>query len=275
MMNQNFRKLFVFLLILTLSIGLVSKSDVYAKDNLDESTNTIYEDEIEASIVSGDGTSENPYILDYDKAPMFKEYIEEKAEQLIYSLNYSESVYSLSSMFDGVLNGTSHYSQTKGGYWNYKSDAPSVIYNGMIWMRKIEYISKADVLNYCAYLSSGSAAERFKGYIPDIAGFSASFAISYLVKKGISTAVATSLAAWAGCGTTFFAAAILLSEYSTFISEKPYLDARDAGKGLLHAQFYTSYQGQWYSHSLSDVWTSYSTAKEPNTYYGKGTYVSK
>lgn len=274
-MNLDFKKLVICMFAFTLCVGLVNKYDVYAKGDVNRNIDTIYEDEIDASIVSGDGTSENPYILDYDKAPMFKEYIEEKAKQVLYSLNNSESVYSLSSFFDGVLNGASHYSQTKGGYWNYKSDAPSVIYNGMIWMRKIEYTSNADVMNYCAYLSSGDAVERFKGYIPDIADFSASFAISYLVKKGISTAIATSLAAWAGCGTTFFAAAILLSEYSTFISEKPYLDARDAGKGLLHAQFYTSYQGQWYNHSLSDVWTSYSTAKEPNIYYGKGIYVSK
>ncbi len=206
---------------------------------------------------------------------MFKEYIEEKAEQVLYSLNNSESIYSLSSIFDGVLNGTSHYSQTNGAYWNYKSDAPSVIYNGNIWMRKIEYISKVDVIYTCAGFSSGSFINEFKGTIPVIAGKSLEYAISYLVKKGFSTAVATALAAWVGAGTTYFSAAILLSEFDTYMSQKPYIDARNAGKGIIHSQFYTSYQGQWYSHSLTDVWTNYPTAKEPNTYYGKGTYVSK
>ena len=69
--------------------------------------------------------------------------------------------------------------------------------------------------------------------------------------------------------------AILLAEVSNFLSQKPYLNARDAGKGLIHAEYNTSYQGQWYSHSLSEVWSNYPTAKEPASYYGTGTYKSR
>lgn len=62
---------------------------------------------------------------------------------------------------------------------------------------------------------------------------------------------------------------------SNFYSQKPYLKARDAGKGLIHAVYKTSYQGQWYNQSLSETWVASPTAKEPMSYYGIGVYKGR
>jgi len=72
----------------------------------------------------------------------------------------------------------------------------------------------------------------------------------------------------------------------------PYEAVYKAKKGLISCYYLTSYQGKWYSHSLSEVWSTYSTAKErqhptwpcremystakePGTFYGTGVYKSK
>lgn len=270
-MKVILKRLFVIISILSLSLGLINVRPVFA---IESDMDKIYEEEISKSIVSGDGTAENPYIINDKTAPMFSQYLDEKGKEAI-SLLQGTSIISPYGILDGVLSGKSHSSQTKGAYWVYTSNAPSTVSNGNIWMKKVEYVSKNDVINICAGFTSSSLIETFKGSITSIAGKGLSSAVDILVSKGFSKTVATSLAKWIGCGSTFFGAAIVLAEISNFFSQKPYLDARDAGKGLIHAEYNTSYQGQWYSHSLSEVWSNYPTAKEPGSYYGTGKYTSR
>lgn len=270
-MKTNLKIMFIIISILSLSIGIIKACPVLAiEPDMDE----IYEEEISKSIITGDGTAENPYIIDEETAPMFNQYLEEKGKEAIATLQYSDEI-TLYGVLDGVLSGTSHSSQTKGAYWVYTKNAPSAVSNGNIWMKKVEYISKSDVINICSGFASSSLINTFKGTISSIAGKGLTAGVNYLVNKGFSKAVATSLAKWVGCGSTLFSAAILLGEVNTFFSQKPYLDARDAGKGLIHAEYNTSYQGQWYSHSLSEVWSNYPTAKEPGSSYGTGSYTSR
>ena len=270
-MKVNLKKIFVIVSILSLGLGIINAYPVSA---MESDIDKIYEEEISKSIISGDGSAEHPYIINEETAPMFSKYLEEKGKKAISSLQGSNEI-SLYGILDGVLSGKSHSNQTNGAYWNYTKNAPSTVSNGNIWMKKVEYISKKDVINICAGFTSSSSINTFKGSIASIAGKGLTAGIEYLVKKGFSKAIATSLVKWVGCGSTYFGVAILLAEVSNFLSQKPYLNARDAGKGLIHAEYNTSYQGQWYSHSLSEVWSNYPTAKEPASYYGTGTYKSR
>ena len=209
-MKTNLKIMFIIISILSLSIGIIKACPVLAiEPDMDE----IYEEEISKSIITGDGTAENPYIIDEETAPMFNQYLEEKGKEAIATLQYSDEI-TLYGVLDGVLSGTSHSSQTKGAYWVYTKNAPSAVSNGNIWMKKVEYISKSDVINICSGFASNSLINTFKGTISSI-----------------------------------------------------------AGKGLIHAEYNTSYQGQWYSHSLSEVWSNYPTAKEPGSSYGTGSYT--
>ena len=45
--------------------------------NAEASMEEIYDKELETAIISGTGTEDDPYILDYSKAPMFTEYMVE------------------------------------------------------------------------------------------------------------------------------------------------------------------------------------------------------
>lgn len=207
-MKTNLKKMLIIISILSLSIGIIKACPVLA---IEPDMNEIYEEEISKSIITGDGTAENPYIIDEAIAPMFNQYLEEKGKEAIATLQYSDEI----SLY-GVLSGTSHLSQTKGAYWVYTKNAPSAVSNGNIWMKKVEYISKSDVINICSGFASSSLINTFKETISSI-----------------------------------------------------------AGKGLIYAEYNTSYQGQWYSHSLSEVWSNYPTAKEPGSFYGTGSYTSR
>lgn len=121
---------------------------------------------------------------------------------------------------DSVLNGKSHYNQTNGGYWKYSSGKPNEIYNGQVWIKKIAYLSKQDVINKCATFTSSSFIQTFKGAINDLTKLSLTAGINYLVQKGFSKTTAKSLAKWVGCGSTFFTAAVLLVEVNTYFSQK-------------------------------------------------------
>ena len=46
--------------------------------NAEASMEEIYDKELETAIISGTGTEDDPYVLDYSKAPMFTEYMVEK-----------------------------------------------------------------------------------------------------------------------------------------------------------------------------------------------------
>lgn len=263
------KKLLFILLSCFMCVCLVQPATAHSS-NIDK----IYENEIKKSIITGDGSAENPYILDKESAPMFTQYLEEKGQEIVMNMQ-NENTISSYVIVDSVLNGKSHSDQNNGGYWKYSSGAPNVIYNGNVWIKKVEYLSKQDVINTCSTFTSSSFIDRFKDSINDIATLSLTSAITYLTKKGFSKTAAESLAKWVGCGSTYFSIAIILSELNSYFSQKPYLAARDAGKGLVHTEYSTSYQGSWYSYSISEVWTNCPTAKEPASYCGQGVYKSR
>lgn len=142
-------------------------------------------------------------------------------------------------------------------------------------MKSVEYMTYNEVKNMVAGFNSSSYVSVFKGSITEIAGWSLTKAVNHLINKGIQKSIATAFATWLGCGTTFIGAYLILEEYSTFTKQRPYIRAHEAGVGLIHAAYNTSYQGKWYGHSASDLWPTYPIAKDPGIMYGKGTYVKK
>ena len=57
---------------LALSLSMMATTlPIYAKENKD----SIYENELNEAILSGSGTENDPYIVDYEKAPNFHEYV--------------------------------------------------------------------------------------------------------------------------------------------------------------------------------------------------------
>lgn len=264
------KKLLIVMTSVAICMGMFQINPVNAI-NMDK----IYELEIENSILSGDGSAEKPYILNSETAPNFTEYMENQVRVALDPIQ-SELDISTYGIMDGVLSGKSHTNQTKGGYWSYKSGAPSTVSNGNIWMRSVEYVSKEDAKNVFTALSVSSTKDKFLGALSSILGSKTlATAVSKLTAKGVSKTVATSLCTWLGFGGSAIAGYLLVSDVKDWVKKAPYEAAYKAKKGLISCYYYTSYQGKWYSHSLSEVWSTCPTAKEPAKYYGTGVYKSK
>ena len=269
-MKNKFVKTIILSSILTLIIGTFQIPFVSA-NNENVNLNKVYEQEIERSIISGDGSAEHPYVLNTEIAPKFTEYMERNGQKALNLIQENSGI-STYGVMDGVLSGKSHANQTKGGYWIYKSGAPSAAYNGNIWMKSVEYVSKDHAKNVFLALSIFTMKDKlFK--VLEFKTLEAT--VSKLTAKGISKTVAISLCTWLGIGGSAIAGYLLVSDVNDWVKKAPYEAAYKAGKGLISCYYLTSYQGKWYSHSLSEVWSTYPTAKEPGTFYGTGVYKSK
>ena len=234
----------------------------------------IIEEELKVAIISGDGSAEKPCVLNTEIAPKFTEYMESQVRMALDSMQSTSDI-STYGIMDGVLSGKSHTNQTKGGYWIYSSGAPSAAANGNIWMKSVEYVSKEDTKNIFTALSVSSTKDKVLNILSSILGSKTlAVAVSKLTALGISKAVATSLCTWLGFGGSAIACYLVLSEVNDWVKKAPYEAAYKSNKGLITCYYLTSYQGKWYSHSLSEVWSTCPTAKEPAKNYGTGVYKS-
>lgn len=260
---MNIKKAMLSILTITMVSGSIGMKNISALTTNDDK----YDEEIKDAIVAGDGTFDNPYVLDFSKAEEFHKYLEK-----VTNTSHDKMARNTN---DNLLRGTSHNNQTKGAYWNYKSGGGNAMYNGATIVRKVEYVSKQDVVEICASFASASFINTFKATIGEAAGKSLQKGIEVLVKKGFAKTAATSLAKFIGCGSTYFQVAVLVAELNTFFQQKPYVTAKNQNKGVTHTEYQIAHQGNWFSYSNTDVWTNYPTAKEPFSDYGKGTFVSR
>ncbi len=229
-------------------------------------------EELEVAIISGDGTAENPYVVDYDKAPHFKEYIDRLDQKVLASLHGEVPL--TRGVLDGVLSGTKHTGQTKGGSWVYTRNAPSLSVNGNIWMKAITYQSKVDTKAVYNLKRDTYQWNRVKEIGSTIASKPASDAYTMIVNTGIAGSTATALLRGLGKINAVFTAITFLEFFNDYLVLNRYNTAVSKGYGMIHAIYNTSYNGSWYSHTLEDTWTTADTVYEPGSYYGTGTYKS-
>lgn len=232
----------------------------------------LIDNELKVAIILGDGTADNPYVVDYNKAPHFKDYMDALDEKIISSLHGKAPA--TRGIFDGVLVGAAHKSQSNGGCWVYKSGAPSTSVNGNIWMEAVTYQSISDTKEMYKLRNDKYQWDRIKEIGSSIASKPADKAYDLIVSSGIAGKTATSLLRAVGKINGIFTAVTILQFINDYCELSRYRTAVNNGDGMLHARYKTSYNGSWYSHSLEDIWKTANTAYEPATIYGKGTYKS-
>lgn len=256
---------------LSMVVMLITITKVNAVDE-----EQLIEDELEIAIISGDGSADNPYVVDYDKAPNFEKYMEDINKQVMLSFQESENSGNVSTfgIFDGVLKGTKHTGQTKGGTWKYTSGAPSVVYNGNIWMKAVTYQSISDTKALYEIRSNQTKWDRIDAIGSSIAQKPYTDAYNLIVSSGIAGTAATSLLRCLGKVNGVFTAVTVLKFINDYMVLSRYKSAVQNGDGMIHAVYNTSYNGSWYSQQAEDTWTSANTVYEPSTAYGKGTYTA-
>ncbi len=261
--------------ILSLSIFIMAVPIVNTSATSEMSETDIIDAELEKAIISGDGTGDNPYVVDYDKAPHFKAYMDTINDKVMYALQGgNQGGIQPFGIYDGILIGTKHTGQTRGGYWKYGSGAPTSAVNGNIWMKSVTYTSISDTKLVYNLLKDDYKWSRIEEIASSIASKPYDEVYSLIVSSGIAGSTATALLRGIGKISSVFTAVTILQFINKYFVLSRYSSAVNNGDGMIHAVYNTSYQGQWYSHEGEDTWTTANTAYEPATVYGKGTYKS-
>lgn len=266
-MNKILKLLFSFALV----VSLIPKSEVSALN-----TEELIEDELKVAIISGDGSEENPYVVDYEKAPHFKEYMNTINDKIMDELQgtVENDGILLCGIYDGILKGSKYTGQTKGGQWKYTSGKPSVSINGNIWMKKIVYVSITNTKNIRNLLKSDTALEIFDECVGSIKDKAYDAALEYLVKKGLGEAMGKSVLIGLGKLNSFFTAVEFAKFANDLLVLSRYNTAVNNGYGMINAIYATSYNGSWYAQYGEDSWTTASTVYLPSSAYGTGTYTA-
>lgn len=261
------KKILTIIMTAMLMLSLIPGNMIYALTE-DE----LIKRELQLAIVSGDGTSEFPYEVDYSKAPLFKEHMDTLNDGVMSVLKGEVNNINSKGIYDGILSGTTYTNQTNGGEWVYTSGAPSVSSNDRIWMKKIVYVSKTNTKAIYELMKNDKFADvkALKSTLANSAYTTALSALSAKIGATAAKAVLVSLGKING----LFSVAEILKFVNDYFVESRYKSAANNNYGMINATFQTSYNGSWYSQYGEDTWTNANTVHLPGSYYGTGTYKS-
>lgn len=269
------KKKILFIVAFCFFVNALPLTNVKAHENQVLSQEIIEQinNELEVAIISGDGSGENPYIVDYKLAPVFEAYISKSEEVVKQTLSIKNTYISTYGIFDGVLVGTAHYNQTRGGYWKYTNTPPSATSNGNIWMKAVNYIPTSTTV-----IIANMLQEQVFQTIRNMANSLVNLPLDELKSK-IDEKIQTELAGESfakaiGKISNLYTSTQMINFMQTLFSTALYSEAKMYGYGIINAVYQTSYQGSWYSHQFEDTWTTANTAYEPASAYGNGNYYS-
>lgn len=251
--------------------SLLPLKNIYALE-----TDEIIEAELEVAIIAGDGSFDNPYIIDPLKAPEFNEFLKESGrEALVNSGSITVENNGASSRAIGdLLHGQYKGSLQFGGAWERTSGGMSVVNNGNVTMEAVTYLSADDVEFRVDNYEEEEFIEAFIGLFPSIYDDSFATALSVLADAGFNLQWAVSMMRFAGIGATIYSVTLFAAELRNKLDIQPFMRAYANGNGVLHAQFKTAYNGSWYSQILTDEWTNYPNVYLPNSSYGSGSFTA-
>lgn len=239
----------------------------------------IIEEELRIAIISGDGSADNPYVVDYSLAPTFKQYMGQISDNVMTSMSVSLASEGISpyGIYDGILQGTAYNNQTYGGEWRYVQhpgyDDPTTIQNGNVWMRKVVYVTPSETSAIADEYDS-KVRNQLQKYGGDLVGKPFNQIKNELLEAGFTIFGAKALWTAIGHRDLLFTAAEGLGFLLNCITRSKYQNAASSGYGMINATFLTSYNGSWYSNYGEDSWTTPLTVYVPSVVYGYGTYTS-
>lgn len=247
-----------------------------------EDRSATYDKELETAVISGSGTFEDPYIVDYSKAPGFTEFVNESydsamsGEYNVTTRNTGFTGYSL-DQYRGVY--------SNGGEWVYSSGGLSPAVDGNVKFSRITYSNHYTALD----IKNSRADTNFF----DIIQYLLSKGVS-LLKPQITSAVKSAMSSMgvqtiAGMGYAKLAAVIcsaigatatilgvpsLLSLLRSTVTDYALNDACDSGKNYVYLYYSTSYHGAWYANSSAEAGWTGNRIYTPNPGYGSGSFFS-
>ena len=255
---------------------------VYAQNVTQSSENVlrnVIEDELEVAIISGDGTEDHPYIVDYSLAPAFRNYVETTFNRCIYG---SENK-ARDSGFTGYALTQYQGVYSRGCSWVYSSGGLPVDVDGNLRITRISYASVAqakailqmrgtpgiwDVITEQVIAMNGRSYSEVVAMVSDIlsrAGISSVGGCSAALLSQASAVVI-------GAVGTHLAATLLIASYVNLLTTSEIAYAVNSSKNFLNISYLTSYHGAWYQNSSRDAGWTGDRIYVPSSIYGTGTF---
>ena len=271
-------------IILSLSIICYSICPVLAISQKEyDELKKIYNREIAESIIGGSGTVENPYILDYNNAPFFREFVENSwiTQKNISNTQSEKEILDRSGFVGNCL--TVYYGNPSNGVvWVYSYGGMSVTTDGNIRIKRaayssVEYTHKlAAAANYTGLWTIISGA--LSTYISNNQSVIATAVLNALTANGISTiggcsasSVANSIARCVGAGATVYGYGLLAYSLLNNFANYSINSASQNNKTHVHIVYITAYQGSWYEYSVGEAGWNNDKVYFPDSTYGYGT----
>lgn len=176
-------------IIIAIFVVLFSTTTVFAENYElpnDYSPNS-FDSELAVVIISGDGSEQNPYIVDYTLAPNFKHYVEASYNNAKYACKTNTR----SSGFTGYVLTTYKGIYANGAVWSYASGGLSVAVDGNLRIMRIAYAPVNDTYKLWASKNSPSIWNEIKGTIELMSGKSFDQVVSAIVQNLITNGFST------------------------------------------------------------------------------------
>ena len=245
-----------------------------------EDNSSVYDKELESAVISGTGTFEDPYIVDYSKTPEFTKFVNESYES---AMSGEYNVTTRNTGFTGYSLDQYRGVYSNGGIWVYSSGGLSPAVDGNVKFSRITYTgsTKASQLNDVAQ-NQFDLLRRIVDFIVEYNPSSTQMnaAVNYAYAAlGITSVRGLSAAAMAGilssaAGYIAGVAAVtqLLLIIRTNIILSPLNSAASSGKNYVQLSFSTSYHGSWYANSSAEAGWTGNKIYTPNPGYGSGSF---
>ncbi len=281
------RKVLKVLLAFTMFVSVVftnvlhiSAKEDFGLTTLDSSLIEQYNSEISMSVISGDGTEANPYVLNYDLAPSFTDYLMEAYEVYAHSgtaqINSGSYVDNCLTVYQNMY--------PNGAVWSYTGGGMSVSSNGNLRIVTAVYEPSSQISRLLALRNSPTAFSLVCDVLPDYASENnttiANGISLMLTRNGLTTIggytsyqIASALAGFIGAVGNAVSVLSLISAVVHEIENMPFNAAISANKNLVNISYMVAYQGYWYSYTTCEAGWTNNKVYTPAAYLGNGNFT--
>lgn len=261
-----------------LALGLIPfySFSIYQKLSHQQHRHSVIDAEISQAVLSGLGTMNDPYLLDFQAAPAIQKYIIEKHEKIIYALHGGSKEYGTSryGFFDGVLVGKKHTDQVHGGFWMNEENQKKTKNEEPMWVNGVVYLPFKDVQNIGTLLQDQRYAQRLKSMQKQLAYATYDESYRMLMDLHIDEVQIQSLLRALGKKQRLFSKTIQEELLNKIFMEETYHEVMNNKDGMIYGSYQLFIDHYWIQYAGVDAWVLFPTLYEPSFYYGKGTYQS-
>lgn len=261
-----------------LALGLIPfySFSIYQKLSHQQQRHSVIDEEISQAVLSGLGTMNDPYLLDFQAAPAIQKYIIEKHEKIIYALHGGSKEYGTSryGFFDGVLVGKKHTDQVHGGFWMNEENQNKTTNEESIWINGVVYLPFEDVQNIYALLQNHDDAQKIKDLRKQLSCATYDESYRMLMDLHIDEVQIQSLLKALGKKQRIFSKIIQEELIHKICLNETYHEAMENKDGMIYGSYQLFIDQHWIQYAGVDAWVLFPTLYEPSFYYGKGTYQS-